>query len=721
MQSKSGKIAVCCLVIWCIVLFSLPLFSGLDISSFESQENPFKLSGEKYNVLIITIDTLRPDRLGCYGSKFLRTPAIDSIAVRGVVFNRAFAHTPLTLPSHASILLGLTPLEHGVHDNGFFRVPDKLPTLATLLKKHGYSCGAFIGAFPLDSRFGLNRDFDVYDQGYDTGSGLDFKFAERKAEQVISGASRWLEIQKGPWFLWVHCFDPHQPYEPPEPFLSQYREDLYSGEVAYTDAVLGKLFNYLEHSGHLARTVIVITGDHGQSLGEHGELTHGYFAYNSTLWVPLIIYSPSVKPRQVSVNVAHMDIFPTVCELLGLPLPGNLAGKSLVPLMKGKSLPPRRIYFESLYAYYRRGWAPLRGFIEGNKKFIDSPVPELYDLKEDFQEARNLATAAITREKEILDRMVAEAVARPGMTLNPALEAGARERLASLGYIGGYTPPEKKIFGPEDDLKTLLPFNQKFEKAQELFYVGKTAESIKLLREIISGRPDFDNPYLFLTTIYEKTGRLEEARKLLEDGVRLNPRNFKLWMELGIVQVQLNRYEEAISSLNRALELIDWDPDLWNYLGVAYGNKGDLYRAKEIYEKGLTLAPDYAVLLTNLGLTELSLALQTRNGHLLEEARGYLKKAIDKDPWHVEAYNGLGAVLMVQGDINGALEMWKKVVELVPEHRFGLFNLGKTFLELGERDKAREFLERYKKIYYNRLSAKEKEEIDYLLRRCGVY
>ena len=674
-------------------------------------------AANRYNLLLITIDTLRPDRLSCYDASHLKTPNIDKLAEKGVVFTRAFAHNPLTLPSHANILLGLTPLRHGVHDNGFFKVPPSLPNLATYLKDNGYSCGAFIGAFPLDSRFGLNKGFDVYDQSYGAGTGLDFKFAERKAEAVVGSALNWLKNQSQPWFAWIHCFDPHQPYEPPEPFATKFKDDPYSGEVAYVDASLAPLFDYLEKTGQLGSTVIVLTGDHGQSLGEHGETTHGYFVYNSTLWVPLIITAPGLKPARIAENVCHIDIFPTVCDLLGLKSPKYLEGQSLLPVIKGKTLPPRKIYFESLYAYYRRGWAPLRGFIEGGKKFIDSPIPELYDLKNDFQENKNLATASISREKEELNELIRkESSFKLEASYHP--DAATREKLQSLGYVGGYQPPEKKSFGPEDDLKTLLPFNHQFEIAQELYFQGKANESVRLLKDLITKRPEFDNPYLFLVTIYEKNNNLTEAEKILKAGTEANPRNYKLWMEYGLVFIEEGIYEQAIQALNKALTLVDWDPDLWNYLGVAYWKSGQPEKAIEVYEKALALDPTYAVVLTNLATSEMSLALKNRDRQLLDKAEEHFKKAIEVDPQHAEAYNGLGAVYRIKGNLEEAIINWNKTISIVPEHRYALYNLAVAYLDTGKKDQALVLLNKYKQLYGGSLSAKERAELEALIEKC---
>jgi arylsulfatase A-like enzyme/Flp pilus assembly protein TadD len=693
-----------------LVLAVLDLASGLSLSA----------AGSRPNLLLITIDTLRPDRLGCYNSPYLKTPTIDRLAAAGVVFSRAFAHTPLTLPSHTNILLGTTPLQHGVHDNGNFRVPEDRPNLATYLKQNGYATGAFIGAFPLDARFGLNRGFDVYDEAYGSGTAMDFKFAERKAEAVVAGAVAWLDGRPGPWFVWIHCFDPHQPYEPPEPFLTQFKNDLYSGEVAYVDAALAKLFGYLESSHQAGSTVVVLTGDHGQSLGEHGETTHGYFAYNSTLWVPLIISGPAIKPGRVEANVCHIDIFPTVCELLGLARPAYLQGRSLLPAMRGKdlvALASRPIYFESLYAYYRRGWAPLRGFIEGPKKFVDSPISEVYDLKADFGESRNLAGKDLGRERAGLAGLI-KSESGPGAAPRTLLDAGAREKLQSLGYVGGFQPPTKTNFGPEDDLKTLLPYNHKFEEAQDLYFHGQADRSIQLLRELLQERPDFDNPYLFLVTIYEKQQRPAEAEAVLKTGSEANPRNYKLAIEYGMVLAEVGKNDEAIGVLTKALSMIDWDPELWNYLGVAYWNKGDLDHATTAYEHALSLDPKYAVVLSNLGTVETELAMKNRDAAPARRAMDHFKRAIENDPQDAAAYNGLGAVYRMLGDLDAAVTCWAQAVGIDPVHRFALYNLGKAYLDEGDKAKASTYLTRFKERYYKTLTPKDKASLEALLEKC---
>ncbi len=269
----------------------LCLFSGIfSFVLFSYPQN--KAEGQPTNLLLITIDTLRPDRLSCYSSPYLKTPNIDSLAEKGFLFSRAFAHTPTTLSSHTNILLGVTPLYHGVRANANFVVPKEFLTLAGHLKSYGYSTGAIVGGYPLDSKFGLTQGFDTYDDDF-TGSGpKKSALLERKAEAVVDKALSWLKERPSPWFLWIHCYDPHDPYEPPAPFSVQYKKQPYDGEVAYVDFALGKLLSYLQEHKLFGSTLIVLTGDHGESLGQHGELTHGYLAYNTTLWIPLIIVAP---------------------------------------------------------------------------------------------------------------------------------------------------------------------------------------------------------------------------------------------------------------------------------------------------------------------------------------------------------------------------------------------------------------------------------------------
>lgn len=674
----------------------------------------------KSNLLLITVDTLRPDRLSCYSDEHVSTPNIDRLAAKGTIFTRAFAHTPMTLPSHANIFLGSTPLYHGVHDNSHFIIPDESLTLAEHLKNHGFSTGAFVGAFPLDSRFGLNQGFDVYDDNYGTMSQQEFSYVERRAEAVVGRAVGWIKNQADPWFCWIHCFDPHQRYSPPDPFDKQHESSPYNGEVAYVDHALGKLFDFLEANGHFDQTVIIFTGDHGESLGEHGEPTHGYFAYNSTLWIPLLISNIGVSSGKIEQNVCHADIFPTICDVLDIDKPGFLQGVSLLPAAKGKKLPGRAIYFESLYANLNRGWAPLVGYIDGPTKYIDSPIPELYDLEKDFHEKRNIAQGAETLEqKKKLDGLTARLSLENAGGSHKPLDRDALKKLESLGYLSSLQASlNNKKYTPEDDLKTLLPYQIKLQESIQAYNGGRFEEGIRLLREIITARKDFDQAYTHLATLYKEQGQMKEALETLNTGLEENPSNYKIISTFGILLVEAGHHDAAIDMLHKGLALIDYDPDLWIYLGVAYWNKTDFDQAEKAYERALSLDGNSPIIFNNLGSLSLSMALLSKKTADLQDAIRHFKKAIELDPNYASAYNGLGTAYGKAGQGDAAISCWEKAVELRPDFGFPLYNLGMILLGKGQKDQALIHLKEYKKYHYQRLSIMEREKLDELIGQC---
>lgn len=695
-----------------MIFLIIILTTSLEISLSAGDEST------KLNFLLITIDTLRPDRLSCYSDAHVKTPFIDSLAARGVLFSKAFAHTPTTLPSHTNILLGTTPLYHGVHDNSNFIVIDEFLTLAEHLKTNGYSTGAFVGAFPLDSRFGLTQGFDVYDDNYGGKSSQEFTYVERKAEVVVDKALGWLKDQRNPWFLWIHCFDPHQRYNPPEPFRSQYAH-LYDGEVAYVDFALGKLFDYLEKNSLTDETLIVFTGDHGESLGEHGESTHGYFAYNSTIRIPLIISSPGIRPARVAQEVCHIDIYPTVCDILGIEKPSFLQGVSLLPALRGRRLQQRAIYFESLYPHYSRGWAPLRGFIEGSQKYIDSPIPELYDLTNDFDELENLAPKEkLSKQRSTMEKLVEEQSFGSEMAGKREIDREALQKLRSLGYVSSPQTTRNKKYTPRDDLKTLLPFQDKLTRAMGAYHNGRIDQGEQLLKEIIEQRKDFDHAYSYLAALYKEQGKLREAVDVLRLGLEHNPSSYKIISTYGIFLVEVGQYDAAIEILGQGLALIDYDPELWNYLGVAYWSKGDFQNALEAYQKALSLDSNYPIVFNNLGSLYLSRLSKSKSSVDYQNAIQNFKKAIELDPTYASAYNGLGSAYGQAGNIDAAIFCWEKAVELNPDYAYPLYNLGLSYLAKGDNKKALEYFQKYKKAHYNRLSAVDKKKLDDLIRKA---
>jgi len=699
------------------ILFLFLILIGINFTDYSVAAS--KTKRVNFNVLLITIDTIRPDRLSCYSTKYLQTPRIEALAAKGVVFDRAFAHNPTTLPSHTNILLGTTPLHHGVHDNSKFIVAEDFITLAEYLKSKGYSTGAFVGAFPLDSRFGLTQGFDVYDDSYPSKPSYAFSYAERKAEKVILAALGWLQKQKYEWVSWIHLWDPHVPYLPPEPFKSKFNDDLYSGEVAYVDSELGKIFDYLERNDLMENTLIILTGDHGESLGEHGELTHSYFAYNSTLWAPLIIVGPGINAGRIDEYVAHIDIFPTICDILGIEKLPSLQGVSLLPLIKGKKIKKRAIYFESLYAYYNRGWAPLRGFIEDRKKFIESPIPELYNLEDDFNEEINLTHKTNLEKYQKKLRKIEEELSSLHKTQNlKKIDRKAREKLRSLGYIVSPVPLLKKKYGPEDDLKTLLPLQKKLDRASILSKQGREEDSIRLLNEIIRNDKYFASAYTQLSEIYTSQGKTEEAIKTMEEGYNNNPKNYEIISTYGTLLVEEWKLDKGIEVLQKGISLFNFDPEIWHYLGVAYGRKGEYQKAIEHYREALSLDSTDAIIFNNFGGLYLSIFLRTKKLEARSQAIEYFKKAIELDPDLASAYNGLGGVYKIMGKIDDAISCWEKSLELNPNYDFPVYNLGVAYLEKGKKAQALKYLKKYLAIKNDTLTIEERRKIEVLIQRC---
>ncbi len=695
------------------------LILGFAGTSFASHASPEK---SRLNFLLITIDTLRPDRLSCYSDLHLQTPNIDSLAERGVLFLRAFAHTPTTLPSHTNILLGTTPVYHGVHDNQNFIIRDDFLTLAEHLKANGYATGAFVGAFPLDSRFGLTQGFDVYDDNYGSKNYEEFSYVERPAEVVVQKAMEWLGQKKEPWFLWVHCFDPHQQYNPPEPYKTKFKDTPYNGEVAYVDHELGKLFGYLRDKGWEENTLVIFTADHGESLGQHGESTHGYFAYNSTIWVPLIVAFPGIKSGRVSQNVCHVDIYPTACDLLGLPKPGFLLGLSLADLMQGKrakEFSSRPIYFESLYPYYNRGWAPLTGIIEGDEKYMDSPIPELYDIGSDFDETENRADKIkLDSFRSTLEKLEEQQTFSGKSPATKKVDRETLEKLKSLGYLSSRQTSQKENFSREDDLKVLLPYQNQLQQAMGAYHKGNIDEGIEILSHIILERKDFDLAYAYLATLYKAKRDYKKALEVLREGYQNCPTSYKVITTFGIFLTEVREYDAAISILQEGLKLIDYDPDIWNYMGVAYWRKGDLDRALEAFDTSLSLDHNYSIAFHNVGSVYLSKYLKTKQRSDLEKSILNFKKALELDPEYASAYNGIGAAYSQAGNVEEAIRSWEKAVQINPELSFSLYNLGLAYLSKGEKEKALDFLNRYKEMEYRRLPQKERDKLDALIQSC---
>jgi arylsulfatase A-like enzyme/Tfp pilus assembly protein PilF len=653
-----------------------------------SAANPFRhgaLNGA--NVLLITIDTLRADALGAYGNTTVATPVLDRLAAGGVRFSNAHAQNVITLSSHANILSGRYPFRHGVRENAGFRFPRSMDTLATLLKARGYHTGAFVSAFPLDMRFGLDRGFDVYDDRYGKSSEhTAFRVPERSGRETVANALQWMRQTAAPSFTWVHVYEPHFPYTPPEPFASRYAQAPYYGEVSAVDAALAPLLNPILDAGPEGRTLTIVTGDHGESLGEHGETTHGLFAYEGTLRVPLIVYAPRVlRPRVVDTPVRHVDILPTVLDALGVAVPEGVDGRSLMT-MDDKEQDSGTNYFESLSASLNRGWAPLRGVSHGSLKYIELPIPELYDLASDPGETRNLAAsrkADVRTLQNILERFRSD---DQGATRGRE-SAETRERLRSLGYVTS-AAPAKTRYTEADDPKRLLAIDRAIDEVVSLYQRGDLAGAIALGRDVVRQRPDMPLSLVHLAFLYNEAGDHAEASAAIRRALELNPTAQDVAALAGAYLTEAGLAEEAVTRLAPYVSEPEPDVDVLIAYGVALASTGRGQEALGVFERAQRADPSNAMPLINRGTVFLMRGDHTRAAQAFNDA-------LRIDARAARAYNGLGVIAAERRAYDEAISNWTRAVDLDPHDYQTLYNLGSLLIRTGRPAEARTYWERY--------------------------
>lgn len=547
-----------------------------------------------FNVLVVTLDTTRADRIGCYGKTDAETPAIDSLAANGVRFADAVTVAPVTLPSHATIFTGLTPPNHGVRDNSEYKLAARHQTLAESLKDAGYDTAAFLAAFVLDARFGLDQGFDLYDDRLSREAAYG-DLAERSASDVTDSALGWLESRSetSPFFMWVHYFDPHHPYTPPAAQAQRFSQSLYDGEIAAMDRQLGRLLEGLESRGQKERTLVVVVADHGESLGEHEEATHGMLIYESVMHVPLIVSSPALTQGAYVIDdvvVSTTDVTPTILELLGIDDPQERDGMSLLAAVNE---PDRIAYMESLTPFIESGWSPLYGLRRHGDKLIEAPRREYYDLVEDPTEWNNrygssAATGAAELQAE-LKRQMAEAPSIEGSTdSRQDLDLEALAKLESLGYVAGVAPDERSGLENPKDMMAVM---QSVGRAESLIEQGKLREALLLTQEAERRSPRHRRVLLNKATVEAMMGRGQEALKTLETFTSIRPSadGHLLAAQILIADGSITKAEVHLAS---AAALDPRHGGVFIARGDILARAGDEAAARREYERAIEVDPN---------------------------------------------------------------------------------------------------------------------------------
>ncbi len=701
---------------------------------------PIALSPGKlrdFNLLLVSIDTLRADRVGCYGHAAAETPTLDALAAQGVRCAQAVTSVPLTLPAHTSLLTGLNPQNHGARANVIFSVPDRVRTLAEILQERGYRTAAVISAFVLDRRFGLAQGFQHYADDLTTdGRTQAFGYRERLAEDTNRHVQAWLDQHgRERFFLWVHYFDPHFPYAPPKPFADRHAGRPYDGEIAYADAQLGQLLAAIDRMGVRDRTLVVVVGDHGEALGEHQELTHGLLVYDATLLVPMIFSGPSPLPQGVVLNrqVGLIDVMPTVLDMLGVPIPTGLDGTSLLqPLPEG----PRAIYVESLWPKVMHNWSPLAGIRRDDVKFIHAPRPELYDLQADPNELNNLFAQRPELAAELHQQLRELAGEDPellgAVSGNLPVDESTRNKLAALGYVVATSAPTTTAAPP--DPKDMMGHWARSQRATELANAGRFAEAIAVLEPFVHHNPRDIRALSMLAECYLNLGRYPDAAETFARYASVSRRKAEPLAGLGLATVHLGKLDEAEKALQASLQDDSQNPAAFFGLGLVAFHRGQDAEAMALFKKciaaghGTQTAPAYH----NIG------ALHLRAGRKAE-ARAAFEQALKLDSHHVKAAQALakmlraenrlddairvlhhalgmradpdartqlGRLLVAQDKASAAVAQFRLALQHRPDHAGAHYELGLVLRSLGQTDKAVEHLSKVLELNAKSMSAR---------------
>ncbi len=624
------------------------------------------------NVLLITLDTTRADHLSCYGLHGAKTPHLDSLAARGTRFSHAAAQVPLTLPSHACIMTGAYPEVHKLRDMGGFVLEKTHPTMASVVQSAGFRTAAFVGSRVLSRHFGLSSGFTIYDDdmGSQSEEGkLPGIFPERRAAVVTDRALEWLKQNgQNKFFLWAHYYDPHYPYDPPEPYKRAYARDPYSGEIAYTDEQVGRLLEYLDREKLRERTLVVVIGDHGESLGEHGEMTHGVFLYESTIHVPLIVAGPEVPAGNVMDDqVRSIDVMPTVLAFLNLSPGAEAQGVSLWPLIqRGHHVRSNYAYLETLYPRTYMGWSELRAMRSDSWKLIVAPRPELYDLKHDPQERTNLM-GRYPADADQLQKKIWEVVgeqARREKVVSLPVDTATRQELESLGYVSAGMPREIQLGTQAADPKDRVEILTTLGQVEALMNKKGYARAAQLMEQGLKRDPTNPLGLLYLATAFEKMGNFQHAVQVYQQAIDMKLGTDQTYSRLGKVYLRLHQLDRAVDAMARANEINPTDLDNLRNLGTAYLQVGRVDDAGKAFKAILIQNDRYAAAYNGVGLV----AIRRGDG---DAARTNFQKAVELDPGQYEAILNLGVLYQKTGHRQEALRYLQMFYQRAPHQDYG--------------------------------------------------
>jgi len=643
------------------------------------------------NLLLVTIDTLRADHLHAYGYA-IETPATDALARTGVVAEDATVQVPQTRPSHACLLTGRYPYEHRIRDNFSPPLDPSTPTLATLLRARGYDTAAFIGSVVLAASSGLDGGFNLYDDRIAATGSSAMQGEERRAEAVVSSALAWLKKKRTqPFFAWVHLYDPHAPYEPPEPYRKRYRGRPYDGEVAYADAQLGRLLDFLERQGLRGRTLVVVTSDHGEGLGEHGEEEHMMFLYDSTLRVPLLLSWPGVLPAgsRVKGQLRSVDVLPTLLDLLGLPASPATGVSRAASLKTGTNIPDSESYAESLYGSIHFGYAPLRALRAEGWKYIEAPRSELYELKADPGEAKNLLGPRKQVAERMRDRLHGHDTTLAHGAPVAAPDAGTLERMAALGYVSGSATRRsgRPDPDPKDKIAEFQAFTRGTRQAVRLFDAGDYDGAIALLSPLARAEIMSLEVQFFLGRSLVRKKRYPEAVKALETAVELLPKWSPTYFELSHAYAGMGDTRQALAALDRGLHVDPESASLHRARGLLLQQMGDGAGARSELERARDLDPRDPRL-------RLMLSAVYRDEGDLPKAVAEVRESVRLAPASADGWNALGLLLRASRKDAEAESAFRSALKARPEDPDALFNLAEVLRRAKRSSEAVVLLER---------------------------